>query len=187
VEHQLVTIKKRWPSIRSFNLHLHNTRGMALTSSYVALRALDASDTLALQPAIGGMGGCPFCGNGRSAGLAPTEDLVHMMEGMGIDTGVDLEKLIEAVWFVEEIVGHPLWGHVSKSGPRPTGRKLYSMDMPFVETLDHARHFIKGAEAYNGAPSPWKEAIKSPQRPETSNGEALATAQSQGSGRWLPL
>ena len=63
---------------------------------------------------------------------------------MGIDTGVDLDKLIEAVWIAEELVGHPLWGHVSKGGPRPTGKKLYSMDMPFVETLGHARHFIPG-------------------------------------------
>jgi hydroxymethylglutaryl-CoA lyase len=187
VEHQLATIKKRWPSIKSFNLHLHNTRGMALTSSYLALRALDATDTLSLQPAIGGMGGCPFCGNGRSAGLAPTEDLIHMMEGMGIDTGVDLDKLIEAVWMAEEIVGHALWGHVSKGGPRPSGKKLYAMDMPFVETLDHARHFIKGADAYKGAPSPWKEAIKSPQRPETMNGEAVNSAKEQSRARWLPL
>ena len=187
VEHQLATIKKRWPSIRVFNLHLHNTRGMALTSSYVALRALDATDTLSLQPAIGGMGGCPFCGNGRSAGLAPTEDLLHMMEGMGIDTGVDLDKLIQAVWMAEDIVGHALWGHVSKGGPRPTGKKLYAIDMPFVETLDHARHFIKGSDAYQGAPSPWKEAIKSPQRPETVNGAAAPTGSNAAGGRWLPL
>ena len=187
VEHQLATIKKRWPSIKSFNLHLHNTRGMALTSSYVALRTLDATDTLSLQPAIGGMGGCPFCGNGRSAGLAPTEDLIHMMEGMGIDTGVDLDKLIEAVWMAEEIVGHDLWGHVSKGGPRPAGNKLYAMDMPFVETLDHARHFIKGADAYSGAPSPWKETIKSPQRSETMNGETANSVNEQSGARWLPL
>ena len=95
VERQIVAIKQRWPSIKSFNLHLHNTRGMALTSSYVCLKTLDATDTLLLQPAIGGMGGCPFCGNGRSAGLAPTEDLIHMLEGMGIETGVDLYKLID--------------------------------------------------------------------------------------------
>jgi hydroxymethylglutaryl-CoA lyase len=187
VERQLEAIKKRWPAIKSFNLHLHNTRGMALTSSYVAMRALDASDTLRLQPAIGGMGGCPFCGNGRSAGLAPTEDLIHMMESMGIDTGVDLDKLIEAVWLAEEIVGHPLWGHVSKGGPRPSGRKLYSMEMPFVETLDHARHFIKGAAAYKDAPSPWKETIKSPQRPEGMNGDAASGSGGQSGGRWLPL
>jgi hydroxymethylglutaryl-CoA lyase len=123
VERQIVAIKQRWPSIKSFNLHLHDTRGMALTSSYVCLKTLDATDTLLLQPAIGGMGGCPFCGNGRSAGLAPTEDLIHMLEGMGIETGVDLYKLIECVWMAEEMVGHPLWGHVSKSGPRPKGKK----------------------------------------------------------------
>jgi hydroxymethylglutaryl-CoA lyase len=152
------------------------------------MKVLDPTETLRLQPAIGGMGGCPFCGNGRSAGLAPTEDLIHMLEGMGIDTGVDLDKLIEAVWMAEEIVGHPLWGHVSKGGPRPKGKKLYAMDMPFIETLDEARHFIKGPGVYNGAPSPWKEPIKSPQRPESMNGEDEPSAvPEQPSGRWLPL
>src|SRR5918992_2711898 len=185
VERQLIAIKNRWPGIKSFNLHLHNTRGMALTSSYVAMKTLDSNDTLRLQPAIGGMGGCPFCGNGRAAGLAPTEDLIHMMEGMGIETGVDLEKLIEAVWMAEEVVGHPLWGHVSKGGPRPKEKKLYPMNMPFVETLEHARHFIKGPAAYEGAPSPWKEAIKSPQRPDSMNGGSEATAAEQTAGRWL--
>ena len=120
VERQLEAIKKRWPAIKSFNLHLHNTRGMALTSSYVAMRSLDANDTLRLQPAIGGMGGCPFCGNGRSAGLAPTEDLIHMMEGMGIETGVDLDKLIEAVWVAEEIGRPSALGPCFQGGPRPT-------------------------------------------------------------------
>jgi hydroxymethylglutaryl-CoA lyase len=189
VESQLTAIKERWPSIKSFNLHIHNTRGMALTSSYVALKILDATDTLRLQPAIGGMGGCPFCGNGRSAGLAPTEDLINMMEEMGIRTGVDLEKLIEAVWMAEEIVGHSLWGHVSKAGPHPRGNKLYAMNMPFVETLEHARHFIKGPVAYQGAPSPWKEAIKSPQRLDSlgSNGQASETESRESTPRWLPL
>jgi hydroxymethylglutaryl-CoA lyase len=164
VERQLIAIKERWPTIKSFNLHLHNTRGMALASSYVAIKTLTADDSLRLQPAIGGMGGCPFCGNGRAAGLVPTEDLVFMLEEMGICTGVDLQKLIEAVWLAEEIVGHPLWGHVSKAGPRPRAQKLYAMDMPFIETMDQARHFIKGPSAYSGAPSPWKEPITSFQR-----------------------
>jgi hydroxymethylglutaryl-CoA lyase len=189
VERQLAAIKERWPSIKNFDLHLHDTRGMALASSYVALKTLDSADTLRLQPAIGGMGGCPFCGNGRAAGLAPTEDLVHMMEELGIGTGVDLDKLIQAVWLAEEIVGHPLWGHVSKGGPRPKGKSLYDVNMPFVETLDQARHFIKGPAAYEGAPSPWKEPIRSPQRPETMNGKSGAApppAPGQGSGRWLP-
>ena len=189
VERQLVAIKERWRSIKSFNLHLHNTRGMALTSSYVCLKVLDSTDTLLLQPAIGGMGGCPFCGNGRSAGLPPTEDLINMLEEMGISTRVDLYKLIECVWLAEEIVGHPLWGHVSKAGPMPRGKKLYAMDMPFVESLDQARHFIKGPAAYKGAPSPWKEPIKSPQRPETmgpNGGSPGEPTQNDAATRWLP-
>lgn len=176
MEGQLSAIKERWPSIRDFNLHLHNSRGMALLSSYVVIRSLSNSDTLRLQPAIGGMGGCPFCGNGRGAGLAPTEDLVDMLEEMGIHTGVDLERLIEVVWMAEEIVGHSLWGHVSKSGPRPRYNKLYPMDMPFVETLDEARHFLRGPSVYKDAPSPWKGPIKSFQRPE-STGQADETVE----------
>lgn len=169
VERQLAAIKERWPLIRDFNLHLHNTRGMAITSVYAALKILDGGDKLSLQPAIGGMGGCPFCGNGRGAGLAPTEDLVYMLEEMGISTGVDLEKLIETVWAAERVVGHSLWGHVSKSGPRPRYDKLYPMDMPFIETLDQAKHFIKGPATYRGAMSPWKGPIQSRQRPESMN------------------
>jgi hypothetical protein len=61
------------------------------------------------------------------------------------------------------------------------------MDMPFIETLDEARHFIKGADAYKGLPSPWKEPIKSPQRPETMNRESEAPAVSDTGSRWLPL
>jgi hydroxymethylglutaryl-CoA lyase len=170
VERQLTAIKKRWPSIRTFNLHLHNTRGMALASSYAAVRTLSGDDTLRLQSAIGGMGGCPFCGNGRAAGLAPTEDLIYLLEEMGIPTGVDLEKLIETVWLAEEVVGHPLWGHVSKAGPRPRSDRLYPMDMPFIETLDQAKHFIKGSAVYAGAPSPWKEPITSVQRVDSREG-----------------
>jgi hypothetical protein len=42
-----------------------------------------------------GMGGCPYCGNGQATGVAATEDVMHMLEGMGIETGVHLDKLIE--------------------------------------------------------------------------------------------
>jgi hydroxymethylglutaryl-CoA lyase len=171
VERQLIAIKERWPSIRTFNLHLHNSRGMALLSSYVAIKTLSSADTLRLQTAVGGMGGCPFCGNGRAAGLAPTEDLIDMLEEMGVHTGVDLERLIAAVWLAEEVVGHPLWGHVSKAGPRPRYDKLYAMDMPFIETLDQAKHFIKGPSVYQGAPAPWQDSIKSFQRPDGSKPE----------------
>ncbi|HEX3244807.1 MAG TPA: citramalate synthase [Chloroflexota bacterium] len=166
VERQIEAIKVQWPSITDFNLHLHNGRGMALPSTYAALRVLAGTDTLRLQSAIGGMAGCPYCGNGRAAQMMATEDLIHMLEDMGINTGVDLYKLIEVVWLAEEVVGHPLYGFVSRCGPRPRYDRLYAMDMPRIETLEEARHFIHGAQAYEGAPSPWKAPITSWQRPE---------------------
>jgi hydroxymethylglutaryl-CoA lyase len=175
VERQIEAIKGQWPSIVDFNLHLHNGRGMALPSTYAALRVLSGTDTLRLQSAIGGMAGCPYCGNGRAAQMMATEDLVHMLEDMGISTGVDLYKLIEVVWLAEEVVGHPLYGFVSRCGPRPRYDKLYAMDMPRIETLDEARHFIKGPGAYAGAPSPWKAPIASWQRPESQIAEAASS------------
>jgi hydroxymethylglutaryl-CoA lyase len=176
-EGRLTAIKARWPSIRDFNLHLHNARGTALASVYAALRVLDGSDTLRLQTSIGGMAGCPYCGNGQAAMMIATEDLMHMLEGMGIATGVDLYKLIEVVWLAEEVVGHPLYGFVSKAGPRPKRDRLYPMDMPRIETLQQARHFILGPDAYRGAASPWPEPLKSFQRPDSPAGaEANPTA-----------
>ena len=166
VERTVAGIKERWPSIRDFNLHLHNTRGAALASVYAALRVLAANDTLRLQSSIGGMAGCPYCGNGRAAMMIATEDLMHMLEEMGIHTGVDLYKLVEVVWLAEEVVGHPLYGFVSKAGPRPRFDKLYAMDMPHIETLEQAKHFVRGTKAYEGAHSPWKEPITSWMRPE---------------------
>ena len=51
--------------------------------------------------------------------MAPLEDLVSMFEDMGIETGIDLTKTIEAVWLMEEILGYRSFGHVAMSGPRP--------------------------------------------------------------------
>ncbi|MGI8552577.1 MAG: citramalate synthase, partial [Dehalococcoidia bacterium] len=144
VEHQLETSKATWPEIRTFHLHRHNGRGMAVPAIYAALRVLDERDTLTLDTTIGCMGGCPYCGNGRVTNMAPTEDVVQMLEEMGISTGVDLYRLVEAVWLAEEIVGHKLWGHVSKAGPLPRGRKLCPTDMPFIETEEQAKHFLVG-------------------------------------------
>lgn len=134
----------------------------------------------------GGMAGCPYCGNGRAAMMIATEDLMHMLEEMGISTGVDLYQLIEVVWLAEEIVGHPLYGFVSKAGPRPRYNRLYPMDMPHIETLERARHFILGPKAYEGAPSPWQAPITSYQRPDSliqqdasaNNGQAPDSAPS---------
>jgi hydroxymethylglutaryl-CoA lyase len=147
----LSTIESKWPEITEFGLHLHNQRGVTNICYYEALKfGVTQFDT-----SIGGLGGCPYCGNGRSAGHVPTEDMVYLCEEMGIDTGLNLDKLIEAAAIAEEVVGHPLWGHVSKAGPRPRGRTLYPKNMPFVETLDEAAHFKKGPGVYADQVKPW--------------------------------
>ncbi len=145
--------RETWPEIETYHLHLHNSRGATIASYYEGLRlGVTEFDT-----SIGGMGGCPYCGNGRSAGHVPTEDFVDLCHEMGIETGYNLQKLIEAAWIAEEVVGHPLWGHVSKAGPRPKGDDVYPIDMPFVETLEEASHFINGPTVYEGQISPWQE------------------------------
>jgi hydroxymethylglutaryl-CoA lyase len=168
VEGDLRDILTRWPEIRTFHLHLHNTRGMAPISAYTALKTLDARHTVVLDSSIGGMGGCPYCGNGRAAGLFPTEDLIYLLDALGFDTGVDLDALIEAAVIAEEVVGHRLYGHVSKAGGRPRKDQLYPMDLPFIETLEQAQHFRLSPDVYQGALSPWTGPIVSPARPEVT-------------------
>jgi len=153
VRETMVAIKDKWPDITEFHCHLHNNRGATIASYYEALQ-LGARE---FDTCLGGMGGCPYCGNGRAAGHVPTEDFVDLCHEMGIETGYNLDKLIDAVAIAEEVVGHPLWGHVSKSGPRPRGDDLYPADMPFVETLEEAAHFRKGSSVYANQLSPWKE------------------------------
>ena len=171
VEESISRIKEQWPEITNFRLHLHNGRNMAIASAYAAMRTLGPEDTLDLDGTIGGYGGCPYCGNGRATGMAPSEDLLHMMEDMGIDTGVDIDKLIDCVWTAERIMGRELYGHVSKAGPRPKRvEQLYDINMPFVETLEQAKHFKKGPEVYEGGIYPYSEPITSPYRDRVDQG-----------------
>ena len=94
-----------------------------------------------------------------------------MMEGMGIETGVDIYKLIDCVWMCEQIVGRQLWGHVSRAGPRPnTVDEMYDINAPFVETLEQATHFRRGPEAYEGGIYPWRQPIESPYRERVEKG-----------------
>ncbi|QEE60399.1 citramalate synthase [Salinibacterium sp. dk2585] len=155
-----------WPEVHDYHLHLHDARGMAMLSAYVAMEELDERHTLQIDTAIGGMGGCPYCGNGRATRMIPTEDFVHLLESEGIETGVDLPKLIEAGVIAEEVVGHELWSKVTAAGPRPTGAAVYAMDMPFIETFEQASHFRNGPSVYEGAMSPYREPVKSPARDE---------------------
>jgi len=162
VAEDLAAIKTRWPSIDIFALHLHNQRGLAMVSSFVAIQTLEPRDTLMLDTTLGGIGGCPYCGNGRVAGMVPTEDMVQLLEMLGTPTGVDLDELVEAVALASEIVGHPLDGHVSKAGPFPVGKRLYSLSVPAVETAEQAQHFRLGPGAYPGQPTPWEPTLAEP-------------------------
>jgi hydroxymethylglutaryl-CoA lyase len=92
-------------------LHLHDTRGTALANALVGLemgiRDFDAS--------IAGLGGCPYAPG--AAGNLATEDLVNMLHGMGVGTGVDLDKLMEAGKVAEDVIGRRLPGKVHQAGP----------------------------------------------------------------------
>lgn len=161
VASQLRTIIATWPEIRTFHLHLHDARGTALLSAYEAVKVLGPDHTLILDSSVGGMGGCPYGGHGRMTRMIATEDLVDLLHELGITTGVDLPRLIEASLLAERVVGHPLWSHVAKAGPRPRGRDLFPMDLPFIETEEQAQHYRVGPSAYVGAPSPWAAPLSS--------------------------
>ena len=167
VESQLRAIRERWPEITHFHLHLHDARGMALVSAYEAIRTLGPECTLVIDSSVGGMGGCPYGGHGRMTRMIATEDLVDLLNELGIANGVDIDRLIEAALLAEKVVGHSLWGHVSKAGPRPRGEELFPMDLPFIETEEQAQHFRLGSRAYEGALSPWVTPIESPSRTST--------------------
>ena len=104
-------IQDRWPT-RRINLHLHDTRGMGLMNAFAALEmGVDDFDS-----AVAGLGGCPYAGFKDAPGNIATEDLVHMCHELGIETGVDLERLLDIAREAERIVGHPLPGKVMRGG-----------------------------------------------------------------------
>ena len=94
--------------------HGHNTRNTGYANCLAALeagaRVLDAS--------VGGLGGCPYAP--RATGNVATEDLVYLLEGEGVETGVDLDALIGVSAWLEELLGRTLEGYVYRSGPWPS-------------------------------------------------------------------
>lgn len=91
-------------------MHFHDTRGTALANVLAALEeGVDSFDA-----SVGGLGGCPYAPG--AAGNVATEDLAYMLHEMGIETGVDLEALIDVARWIEELVGRPLPGRVKAAG-----------------------------------------------------------------------
>ena len=96
-------------------VHLHNTRNTGYAN---ALAALDTDATL-LDSSCGGLGGCPYAP--RATGNIATEDLVYLLDGEGVETGIDLDALIGTSEWLEAILGRRLEGYVYRAGPFPTG------------------------------------------------------------------
>jgi hydroxymethylglutaryl-CoA lyase len=95
-------------------LHLHDTRGTALVNAYAALlRGVKRFDT-----AVGGLGGSPFAAG--AAGNLGTEDLVHVLDDLGIETGIDLDRLLDVSREVAAVLDHEVPSRVSRAGPRAT-------------------------------------------------------------------
>jgi len=93
--------------------HFHNTRNTGYAN---ALAALAAGATV-LDASVGGLGGCPFAP--RATGNIATEDLVYLLQGEGIETGVDLESLIGVSAWLEDVLGRELEGQVYRAGRFP--------------------------------------------------------------------
>ena len=93
-------------------LHLHETRGTGLLNCYAALQA----GVTRFDSSVGGLGGSPFARG--AAGNVATEDLVALLDDLGVDSGIDLGRLLEASALVEELLGHPVPGRVAHAGPR---------------------------------------------------------------------
>ncbi|MDI6099048.1 hydroxymethylglutaryl-CoA lyase [Actinoplanes sp. NEAU-A12] len=99
-------------AVRPDLLHFHDTRGTGLAN---ILTALDLGIT-EFDASAGGLGGCPYA-PGASGNVA-TEEVVHMLHDMGIDTGIDLDSLLEAAALAERLVGRTLSSGVLRAGPR---------------------------------------------------------------------
>jgi hydroxymethylglutaryl-CoA lyase len=101
-------IRSKWPELE-ISLHLHGT-GMA--AAYAGLQL----GVTRFDSSIAGLGGCPFAATDGAVGNICTEDFAFMCEEMGIETGLDVDKLIEVARIAEEVVGRPLPGHVMRGG-----------------------------------------------------------------------
>jgi hydroxymethylglutaryl-CoA lyase len=112
---RLLDVLLKLAPVECWGMHFHDTRGMALANVMASLsHGLSSFDS-----SSGGLGGCPFAGPG-AAGNVATEDLVYLLDGMGIQHGVSLDGVLAASRFIVEAVGHPLTSKVYQAGGRLT-------------------------------------------------------------------
>jgi hydroxymethylglutaryl-CoA lyase len=112
VAERVDAVRAIMPDVR-IGLHLHDTRGLGAANFHAALgMGIDRFDS-----SVAGLGGCPFCGHtSAAAGNICTEDMVFLCHELGIETGIDLEALIEAAQYAERMFGQTLVGHVMHAG-----------------------------------------------------------------------
>ena len=106
----LVTLFREQHPQMPVGVHIHDTRGLGLANTVACLQA---GITL-FEGSIGGLGGCPYAPG--SSGNVCTEDMVHMLHLMGVETGIDLDRLIDAARLTKDLIGHPLPGRVMQVG-----------------------------------------------------------------------
>ena len=106
---RLSRLGERFPDVE-FSLHLHDTRRMAMPNIIAALQA----GVTEFDGTIGGLGGCPYAPG--ATGNISTEDMVHMFHQMGIETGVDLDALLDIARRLKEIVNHDLDSYILRAG-----------------------------------------------------------------------
>lgn len=105
------SVAKAYPQL-NITGHFHNTRGMGLVNTIAAVEA----GIRQFDMSLGGIGGCPYAPG--ASGNVSTEDVVHMLQWMGYDTGVDVPGLVRAAHELERLIGHELPAQVSRAGER---------------------------------------------------------------------
>jgi hydroxymethylglutaryl-CoA lyase len=103
------SMKKNYPSVKWW-LHFHNTRGMAMANIVASMEAGITN----FDSALGGFGGCPFVPG--ATGNVSTEDVIHMMDEMEIETGIDILKIIEMAGNLKDILGHAGDSYILRAG-----------------------------------------------------------------------
>lgn len=109
IEEVLEVLLKRFPA-KNFAMHFHNTRGMAMAN---VLKSLDMG-IVSFDSSLGGLGGCPYA-PGASGNLA-TDDLLYMLHGMNIQTGIDDNRLVKVACYIQEKMNRKLPSHSLRSG-----------------------------------------------------------------------
>lgn len=119
IERVVGAVRDAWPELR-LGLHLHDTRGLGIANVWAGLRlGVDHFDA-----ACAGLGGCPFAGHAGAAGNVATEEVALLCDEAGIESGVDLDALIECARLAEEVVGHPLPSKLTRGGSIRSARRV---------------------------------------------------------------